>query len=43
MESLRVLRAERISAMRAKVAVMAQINSILVSAPKPIRAKYRRC
>ena len=40
-ESLRVLRAERNSAMRARVAVMAQIKSILVSAPEAIRAKYR--
>ena len=40
-ESLRVLRAEQNSAMRARVAVMAQIKSILVSAPEPIRAKYR--
>ena len=40
-ESLRVLRAERTTAMRARVAVMTQIKSILVSAPEAIRAKYR--
>ena len=38
-ESLRVLRAERNSAMRARVAVMTQVKSILVTAPEPIRAK----
>ncbi|MEK0157298.1 IS110 family transposase [Arthrobacter oryzae] len=40
-ESLRVLRAERNSAMRARVAVMTQVQNILVSAPEPIRARYR--
>ena len=40
-ESLRVLRAERATAMRARVAVMNQVQSILVSAPEPLRAKYR--
>ncbi|NOJ61795.1 IS110 family transposase [Arthrobacter sp. 260] len=40
-ESLRVLRIERSSAMRSRVAVMTQIKSILVSAPEPLRAKYR--
>jgi transposase len=36
-----VLRAERNSAMRARVAVMTQVQNILVSAPEPIRARYR--
>ncbi|UKA56883.1 IS110 family transposase [Arthrobacter sp. FW306-2-2C-D06B] len=40
-ESLRVLRSERSTAMRARVAVMNQIQSFLVSAPEPLRAKYR--
>jgi transposase len=40
-ESLRVLRTERSSAMRARVAVMTQIKSILVAAPEHLRAKYR--
>jgi transposase len=40
-ECLRVLRAERNSAMRARVAVMTQAQNILVSAPEPMRAKYR--
>ena len=40
-ESLRVLRAERSSAMRARVAVMTQIQSTLVAAPESLRAKYR--
>lgn len=40
-ESLRVLRAERSSAMRARVAVMTQIQSILVAAPETLRARYR--
>jgi transposase len=41
-ESLRVLRAERATAMRARVAVMTQIKSILTAAPEALRAKYRR-
>ena len=41
-EALRVLRAERSTAMRARVAVMTQIKSILVSAPETLRARYRR-
>ena len=40
-ESLRVLRAERATAMRARVAVMTQIKSILTAAPEALRAKYR--
>ncbi|GIU57289.1 IS110 family transposase [Arthrobacter sp. NicSoilC12] len=40
-ESLRVLRAEKSTAMRARVAVMTQVKSILVSAPESQRAKYR--
>ena len=40
-ESLRVLRAERATAMRARVAVMAQVRAILVTAPETIRARYR--
>jgi transposase len=40
-ESLRVLRAERSTAMRARVAVMTQIKCILVSAPETLRARYR--
>lgn len=40
-ESLRVLRAERSTAMRARVAVMNQVQSILVSAPEPLRARFR--
>jgi hypothetical protein len=40
-ESLRVLRAERSTAMRARVAVMAQIKTILITAPETVRAKYR--
>ncbi|MGZ4660173.1 MAG: IS110 family RNA-guided transposase [Arthrobacter sp.] len=40
-ESLRVLRAERSSAMRARVAVMNQVQSILVAAPETLRARYR--
>jgi len=40
-ESMRVLRAERATAMRARVAVMTQIKSILTSAPEALRAKYR--
>ena len=41
MEALRVLHAERSKAMRARVAVMNQVQSFLVSAPEPLRAKYR--
>jgi len=41
-ESLRVLRAERATAMRARVAVMVQVKSILTAAPEALRAKYRR-
>jgi transposase len=40
-ESLRVLRAERSSAMRAKVAVINQIKGLLIAAPEAIRFKYR--
>lgn len=40
-ESLRVLRAERATAMRARVAVMAQVKTLLITAPDSIRAKYR--
>jgi transposase len=40
-ESLRVLRAERATAMRARIAVMAQAKAILVTAPEAIRARYR--
>ena len=40
-EALRVLRAEKTTAMRARVAVMAQVKSILVSAPECLRTKYR--
>ncbi|WP_241709038.1 IS110 family transposase [Arthrobacter bambusae] len=40
-ESLRVLRAERATAMRARIAVMAQAKAILVTAPETIRARYR--
>lgn len=40
-EALRVLRAEKTTAMRARVAVTAQVKSILVSAPESLRAKYR--
>lgn len=40
-ESLRVLRAERATAMRARVAVMAQVKAILVTAPETLRARYR--
>lgn len=40
-ESLRVLRAERNSAMRARVAVMTQVHNILISGPEPLRARYR--
>jgi transposase len=40
-EALRVLRTERNSAMRARVAVMTQAQNILVSAPDPLRARYR--
>jgi transposase len=40
-ESLRVLRAERATAMRARVAVMTQVKAILVTAPEAIRARYR--
>jgi len=40
-EAMRVLRAERSSAMRAKVAAINQIKSVLVAAPEAIRAKYR--
>jgi transposase len=40
-ESLRVLRTERSSAMRARVAVMAQVQGILIAAPETVRAKYR--
>lgn len=40
-EALRVLRAERSTAMRARVAVMNQVQSILISAPEPLRAKFR--
>ncbi len=36
-----MLRAERATAMRARVAVMVQVRAILVTAPKSIRAKYR--
>jgi hypothetical protein len=38
---VRVLRAERATAMRARVAVMAQVKAILVTAPEAIRARYR--
>ncbi|MFX1822278.1 transposase [Pseudarthrobacter sp. CC4] len=41
MESLRVLRAERATAMRARVAVMARVKTLLVTAPESIRVKYR--
>ncbi|WP_251041914.1 IS110 family transposase [Arthrobacter sp. ISL-30] len=40
-ESLRVLRAERATAMRARVAVMAQVKAILITAPETLRARYR--
>ena len=40
-ESLRVLRTERATAMRAWVAVMAQVKTILATAPEAIRARYR--
>lgn len=40
-ECIRVLRAERTTAMRARVAVMAQVKAILVTAPETLRAKYR--
>jgi transposase len=40
-ESLRVLRAERATAMRARIAVMAQAKAILVTAPETLRARYR--
>jgi transposase len=40
-ESLRLLRAERSSAMRAKVAVINQIKGLLVTAPESVRIKYR--
>lgn len=40
-ECLRVLRAERATAMRARVAVMAQVKALLVTAPEPLRARYR--
>lgn len=40
-ESLRVLRSERSTAMRARVAAMVQVKAILVSAPEPVRARYR--
>lgn len=40
-ESLRVLRAERATAMRARVAVLAQVKTLLITAPETIRAKYR--
>lgn len=40
-ECLRVLRAERATAMRARVAVMAQGRAILVTAPETLRARYR--
>lgn len=40
-ESLRVLRAERRSAMRARVAVINQVKGLLVSATEALRAKYR--
>ncbi|MHA7224135.1 IS110 family RNA-guided transposase [Arthrobacter sp. RHLT1-20] len=40
-ESLRVLRAERATAMRARVAVMNQVQGILVAAPETLRARYR--
>lgn len=40
-EAMRVLRAERSTAMRARVAVVTQIKSILVSAPDTLRARYR--
>lgn len=36
-----MLRAERATAMRARVAVMTQVKAILVTAPEAIRAKYR--
>jgi transposase len=40
-EALRVLRTERSSAMRARVAVMTQVQNLLISAPEPLRASYR--
>lgn len=40
-EALRVLRTARTSAVRARTAVQVQINSVLVTAPEPIRATYR--
>jgi transposase len=40
-ESLRVLRAERATAMRARVAVMNQVQGILITAPGPLRGRYR--
>jgi transposase len=40
-ESLRLLRAERSSAMRARTAVINQIKSLLVTGPEAIRIKYR--
>lgn len=40
-ESLRVMRAERTTAMRAGLRSCPQVHSVLVSAPEAIRAKYR--
>ena len=40
-EALRVLRTERNSAMRARVAVINQIKGLLVAAPETLRARYR--
>ncbi|EMY32814.1 IS110 family transposase [Arthrobacter crystallopoietes BAB-32] len=40
-ESLRVLRAERSSAMRARTAVINQIKGLLTAAPEALRIKYR--
>ncbi|MGP5197380.1 IS110 family transposase [Arthrobacter rhombi] len=40
-ESLRVLRTARTSAMKARTAVLSQISAVLTSAPEPLRAKYR--
>ena len=38
---MRVLRAERATAMRARIAVIAQVKAILVTAPEALRARYR--
>ena len=40
-EALRVLRTARTSALKARAAALAQINSILIAAPEELRAKYR--